>query len=97
MEILQKIPFIDSLIASKKAKMLAVLVSLFLMDDQLGLSIDDLRYLTYGFCAYFIAQGLSDVGEWLSTWISPKADDEKKPVVEPATESTADVDTPPTK
>jgi hypothetical protein len=74
MEILKNIPFIDTLLESKKAKMLAVLISLFLAREQFNLGHYELKYLTLGFCAYFLAQGLSDIGEWLTEWMSNKAE-----------------------
>lgn len=85
MEIIKQIPFLDALLVSKKAKMLAVLVSLFLMRDQLGLGSYELKYLTLGFCAYFIAQGMKDVGEQIAGWWSSKEEQEtaEPPVIVP--------------
>jgi len=66
MEILQNIPFLDVLLESKKAKVLATLIGLFLMRDMLGLNDMALQYISFAFMAYFIAQGMKDLGEQLA-------------------------------
>lgn len=72
MNVLKQVPFLDMLMESKKAKMLSVLVSLFLLRDEIGLDMYALKYLTLGFCAYFIAQGLKDLGEALAEFLTNK-------------------------
>ena len=66
MEVLTKIPFLDVLLESKKAKVLATLIGLFLMRDVLGLNDMALQYISFAFMAYFLAQGLKDLGEQLA-------------------------------
>lgn len=66
MEVLTKIPFLDVLLESKKAKVLATLIGLFLMRDALGLNDMALQYISFAFMAYFLAQGLKDLGEQLA-------------------------------
>jgi len=66
MEILQNIPFLDVLLESKKAKVLATLIGLFLTRDMLGLNDMALQYISFAFMAYFIAQGMKDLGEQLA-------------------------------
>jgi len=66
MEILSKIPFIDVLLESKKAKILATLIGLFVMRDILGLNDMALKFISFGFMAYFLAQGMKDLGEQLA-------------------------------
>ena len=51
---------------SKKAKVLATLIGLFLMRDMLGLNDMALQYISFAFMAYFIAQGMKDLGEQLA-------------------------------
>jgi hypothetical protein len=62
METFAKIPGIDMLLASKKAKFLTVLIALFIMRDQFGLGMEELKYISMAFMAYFIGQGIADVG-----------------------------------
>lgn len=66
MELLQNIPFLDVLLESKKAKVLATLIGLFIMRDMLGLNDMALQYISFAFMAYFIAQGMKDLGEQLA-------------------------------
>lgn len=66
MEVLSKIPFLDVLLESKKAKVLATLIGLFLMRDVLGLNEMALQYISFAFMAYFLAQGMKDLGEQLA-------------------------------
>lgn len=66
MEVLNKIPFIDVLLESKKAKVLATLIGLFLTRDILGLNEMALQYISFAFMAYFVAQGMKDLGEQLA-------------------------------
>lgn len=62
METFAKIPGIDMLLESKKAKFLTVLIALFIMRDQFGLGMEELKYISMAFMAYFVGQGIADVG-----------------------------------
>lgn len=80
MDILTKIPFLDVLLESKKAKVLATLIGLFLVRDNLGLDAMAMQYISFAFMAYFVAQGMKDLGEQLALrWKGAEADEVEEP------------------
>lgn len=56
---------ISELLASKKFKVLAILVALWTnpVHEALGLDITALPWITASFCAFMISQGISDLGD----------------------------------
>lgn len=84
MELLQNIPFLDVLLESKKAKVLATLIGLFIMRQPLGLDDQAMMWISLAFMSYFIAQGMKDLGEQLALRWQEEEEVEEEEVEEEA-------------